>query len=88
MSGMAKHGNASKRDEKPLTIRCRGCGGDLVKNSPESVRIAIGKIKSVAHGIETFSEKGDAWGHMHLRCFYMAVGDPQGIDMMTTAAAS
>lgn len=61
-----------------------------MKDSPQCVRVAVGKA-SVHHGVEEFKEqrKEPVWGHMHLGCFYMTVGDPRALEVMAdTAAAS
>lgn len=65
------------------TIKCRACTGDLVKGSPECVRVEVGRVAGVNDGYEDWVGKGDPWGYMHVRCFYLAVGDPRAISTMT-----
>lgn len=77
------NGNARK---SPTTVRCRGCNADLVKGSPACVRVQVGRITGVEHGIEDFDETNDQWGYMHLRCFLLTVGDPSALDVMAAEA--
>jgi len=63
----------------PNTIRCRACGGDLVKDSPEAVRVEHGRIAGMEEGYEDWDERGEPWGYMHTQCFYLSVGDPRSV---------
>lgn len=67
-------------------MRCRGCNHDLVKGSPECVRVQVGRITGVEDGIEDFDETSDQWGYMHLRCFLLSVGDPRALEVMAAEA--
>lgn len=50
----------------------------MIKGAPTCVRVEIGSITGVAHGMEDWSPKDPFWGFMHLRCFYLAIGDARG----------
>jgi hypothetical protein len=61
-------------------VKCRSCNGDLVKGSQEAVRVQSGRVGVDTDGNVDFDEKDPPWGYMHLRCFYVSVGDPKAID--------
>jgi hypothetical protein len=33
-------------------------------------------------GYEDWDGKSEPWGYMHLRCFYLSVGDPRAVEAM------
>jgi len=72
-------GNGNGKHKQPTTIKCRGCGGDLVKGSPECARVEVGRIAGMDGGYEDWDVAGEPWGYMHLRCFYLSVGDPRAV---------
>jgi len=76
----------STSSKKPATaIKCRGCGKDLVNGSPESVRVEVGRIAGMDGGYEDWDAEADPWGYMHLKCFYLSVGDPRAVSMTEAA---
>ncbi len=78
--------NGKSRKGVPTVVRCRGCNTDLVKGSPQCVRVQIGTISGIEHGIEDFDESHQPWGYMHIRCFLLGIGDPRALDVMTAEA--
>lgn len=64
----------SATKKKILTVKCRGCGHDLAKGSPQVVCVQVGTV-TVDDGNVDFDQRNE-WGYMHLRCFQLAVGDP------------
>lgn len=77
---MSKNANGNGH-KHPNTIRCRACGGDLVKDSPDAVRVEHGRIAGMEGGYEDWDESGEPWGYMHVKCFYLSVGDPRAVLM-------
>ena len=71
--------HSSSKPKRQTTIKCRSCNHDLVKGSPECVKISVGHIAGMESGYEDWDEKTDPWGYMHLKCFYLVVGDPRAV---------
>lgn len=68
---------------KTKDIRCKGCGGILDEESGDVVRIDEGEL---AEGrSKPKFVKDDDWGYMHVRCFKIAIGDPDAIDVLAEA---
>lgn len=65
--------------------RCSGCLGDFNPKEPVA-QVMIGSYVT-KKGERIFRPK-KGWGEMHERCFLIAIGDPQGVEMMTQSAAS
>ncbi len=78
--------NGKSRKRGPTAVRCRGCNGDLVKGTPRCVRVQIGKISGIEHGIEDFDETHQSWGYMHIGCFLLSIGDPRALEVMAAEA--
>jgi len=69
---------------------CRGCGGDLIEGERRVVRIRIGQLVAVPNKSPVWKAPPpdkSIWGHMHERCFLIAIGDPQGVQMMVAKAS-
>jgi hypothetical protein len=71
-------------------LTCRGCGGDLVDTEERVVRVRTGNFVQVENrnpAWKTEPPDKSVWGHMHERCFLVAIGDPQGVEMVANAAS-
>lgn len=71
-------------------LTCRGCGGDLVDTEESVVRVRTGKLVAVADRSPAWKSSApekSVWGHMHERCFLIAIGDPRGVQMMVAKAS-
>lgn len=53
-----------------------------MKGAPECVRVETGRIRGMDEGYEDWDGKSEPWGYMHLRCFYLSVGDPRAVEAM------
>jgi hypothetical protein len=67
------------------TCACKACGEDLV-GEEEAVRVSIGSVDFVDEdGVVDFDDQQE-WGYIHLRCFLLAIGDPDGVRLMMQSA--
>lgn len=59
-----------------------------MKGSPECARVEVGRIAGMDGGYEDWDGKSEPWGYMHLRCFYLSVGDPRAVTMPLPSQAT
>lgn len=61
--------------------KCRACGEELV-GEKDVVQARVGEVAYVDdEGLVDFNDR-EEWGYIHLRCFLLAIGDPEGVRMM------
>lgn len=61
--------------------KCRACGEELV-GEKQAVRVQVGEVTYVDDdGAVDFDDR-ETWGFIHLRCFLLAIDDPEGVRMM------
>jgi hypothetical protein len=65
--------------------KCRGCGGDLVETQERVVKVSVGKFANSKKPTWKSPKREEVWGHMHERCFLIAIGDPEGVERIATA---
>ena len=67
-------------------MRCKGCGEVLGPDAGPVVRVMPGELVTASGEKLKFSRDGKPWGHMHERCFKIAIGDPDSIDLLLATA--
>jgi hypothetical protein len=71
---------------KTKPIRCAGCGDVLDAGASDVVQVSQGNLTATKTKRPRFVKEGDPWGHMHVRCFKIAIGDPDAVDVLATPA--
>ncbi len=70
---------------KPKTMRCKGCGEVLDEDAGSVIRVTPGELVTKSEKLR-FCRDGEPWGVMHERCFKIAIGDPDSIDLLAVSA--
>lgn len=72
--------------QKPTDeYHCTGCGHDTREESGDRVvRVEIGRFLKK----DASWKPRKVWGNMHLRCFLIAIGDPEGVQVMANSVAA
>jgi hypothetical protein len=67
---------------RPESIRCKACG-KILKNDDKIIRVSEGTLKlGKPPETKTKVEESGVWGHMHERCYLLAIRDPRAIAML------